>query len=503
MNTKDIQNKHQVLNPSSGIATAFSFQDASEMEIHEAATKAQAAFGDYSQSSSSDRARFLRDIANEIMDLGEELLECYCAESGLPKGRAQGERGRTVNQLIAFAEYLEQGSWRDTHHDEALPDRVPLPRPDLRKMNLPIGPIAVFGASNFPLAFSTAGGDTASALAAGCPVVVKAHPLHAQTSEMVAGAILSAILKNNLHPGVFSHLQGKSVNVGQQLVRHPFIKAVGFTGSQKAGRALYDLAAGRAEPIPVFAEMGSINPVIITPSALATKSDYWSEQLANSITLGAGQFCTKPGLLIGIDSEELDSFKKQLTEKLLSQEAQVMLSPDIHQAFEYGVQKMAEAKDVNNQKRTFTPSYEQSMGYPATASCAARTFIENPRLHQEVFGPFALLIACKNEEELHEVLQKLEGQLTGSILAEDEKHLELHKLISILQNKVGRIIYNGVPTGVEVCPGMTHGGPYPASTDSRFTSVGVHSIKRWLRPVSYQGFPEELLPEALRSVNIQ
>ncbi len=466
------------------------FFNATETEVNEAVEKAAAAFPIYSVLPARKRADFLYSISDEIMKLGNELIETYCLESGLPEGRAQGERGRTVNQLKAFADYISNKDWKDEFKDQGNPQREPLPKPELLRTSIALGPVAVFGASNFPLAFSTAGGDTASALAAGCPVVVKGHPAHPGTGELVASAVIKAAQSTGMPEGVFSNLNSSGIEIGKLLVKHPEIKGVGFTGSLKGGRALYDLASKRDEPIPVFAEMGSVNPVLISAAAIAKRGEAIAKQIAGSYTLGAGQFCTKPGIIFTVG--ESSDFEMALAQASQEIDTQCMLHSGIKKAFssakenllnENGVRVITEAKD----------SLDNKVG-GTIVSVSANDFVKNEKLQTEVFGPFTMLVKCTDLNELNSAIVKLHGQLTASILAEPEDFSDLKKSVSILQHKAGRIIFNAMPTGVEVSPAMTHGGPYPASTDSRFTSVGIPAIKRWLRPVSFQDFPQELLP---------
>ncbi|NER19140.1 aldehyde dehydrogenase (NADP(+)) [Spongiivirga citrea] len=487
----------KTFNPKLHLDNNTLFTEASDSEIEDAANLAQEAFKEYAKISGNERAVFLKAIADEIMALGDSLIDTYMSETGLPKGRAQGERGRTVGQLRMFANLVETDNWRELKHDEAIPDRAPAPKPDLLKMLIPIGPIAVFGASNFPLAYSTAGGDTASALASGCPVIVKSHPMHAGTGELVGSAIVKAAKKTGMPNGVFSNLNSKGIEVGTKLVQHPKIKGVGFTGSIKGGRALYDLAAKRPEPIPVFAEMGSINPVIITQNALLKRGSEIATTYAGSITLGAGQFCTNPGLLLGLKSDHLSDFITELGQKTIENEAQCMLHPNIqHNYIKNGA--MVSSQNGLEVIAEYDQVLEESYAPSKIVTVNGAVFLENPKLHTEVFGPFSMVVQCDNEAQLLEVIANLDGQLTGTIIAEKEDYDGLGALVNTLQNRVGRIIFNGVPTGVEVCESMTHGGPYPASTDSRFTAVGPDAIKRWARPFSYQDFPKELLPEILK-----
>lgn len=490
----------KTFNPQKNADNTWEFTEASNKEIDAAVDLATQAFKEYKNISALKKAHFLRTIADEIEALGQPLINTYMAESGLPEGRAVGERGRTMGQLRAFASLLEEGSWVEASIDTAQPDREPMPKADIRKMLLPLGPIAVFGSSNFPLAFSTAGGDTASALAAGCPVIVKSHPMHAGTGELVASAILKAAEKTGMPNGVFSNLNSSGVAVGKFLVTHAGIKAVGFTGSIKGGMALYKLAGERKEPIPVFAEMGSINPVVVLPDALKEKGDYWAKQYAGSITLGAGQFCTNPGLILGIEGSEFETFVTNLGQEMEKIEPSCMLHPNIHKGYVESKEKLSSQEGtvkVGSYDATVRPNYAQQK----IVTVNGIQFLDNPTLHQEVFGPFSVVVKCKDKTELKTVLEHLEGQLTGTILGKKEELLPYNEIVEALTNRVGRIIFNGVPTGVEVCPSMQHGGPFPASTDSRFTSVGVSAIKRWARPVAFQDWPNEMLPEALKDNN--
>lgn len=491
----------QTFNPLKNTHNDTVFTEASESEVNDAVQLAHQAFWQYKSVSSAQKAIFLETIAEEIEELGDVLIQMYCDESGLPEGRARGERGRTLGQLRAFAALLREGSWVEARIDTALPDRAPAPKPDVRKMNVGIGPIAVFGASNFPLAYSTAGGDTASALAAGCPVIVKSHPMHAGTSELVASAVIEAAQKTGMPNGVFSHLNSSGIEVGKQLVKHPMIKGVGFTGSIKGGRALYDMAAQRPEPIPVFAEMGSVNPIVILPAYLEQNLTEAVTTYASSITLGTGQFCTNPGLILGIENDALLAFETQLAEEIEKISPSCMLHPTIEANYSAGKERVTEEPGVKV-LGAFEGEIAPNFARQTVASVDGATFLKNPTLHQEVFGPFSLIVRCKDHSELREILHHLEGQLTGTILATETELAENRDLIEALKDRVGRIIFNGVPTGVEVCPSMLHGGPYPASTDARFTAVGTDSIKRWVRPVSFQSWPDTLLPLELQNENL-
>lgn len=476
------------------------FYEASTEEINEAAALASEAFKEYRSTSGKQKAAFLNAIADEILALDDELVKVYCSETGLPEGRAKGERGRTIFQLRTFADLVSEGSWVEAAIDTAISDRTPLPKSDIRKMNIPLGPVVVFGASNFPLAYSTAGGDTAAAFAAGCPVIVKSHPMHAGTGELVASAIAKAAKDTGMPNGVFSNLNSSGIEVGVALVKHSSVKAVGFTGSIKGGRALLDLAAQREEPIPVFAEMGSINPVVILPGALKERGSDLAKTYAGSITLGTGQFCTNPGLILGIKSEALTNFTQKLGQGILEIQPSVMLHPNIVGAYESNKNRAISQSGIEivaNYKDEVHSNYAQQV----ITTVEGKTFLDNPTLHQEVFGPFSLVVQCEDANELEAIISQLEGQLTATVIGESGEVTSYSKIVSALQNRVGRLIYNGVPTGVEVCPSMVHGGPYPASTDSRFTAVGIDSIKRWVRPFSYQDWPNDLLPDELKNEN--
>ncbi len=490
---------YKTFNPQLNIENEHTFYEATSDEINEAVELAAKAFKSFRHTSGKQKADFLNAIADEILALDDELINVYRSESGLPEGRAKGERGRTVFQLRSFADLVAEGSWVEATIDTAIPDRQPLPKSDIRKMNIPLGPVVVFGASNFPLAYSTAGGDTAAAFAAGCPVIVKSHPMHAGTGELVASAIIKAANKTNMPNGVFSNLNSSGIEVGVQLVKHPEVKAVGFTGSIRGGRALLDLAAQREEPIPVFAEMGSINPVIMLPNALKNRSESLAKTYASSITLGTGQFCTNPGLIIGIKGNDLTNFISTLANEIVKIEPSCMLHPNIYGAYESNKAK-ALAQPELSVVANYDTDVKENYARQAITTVEGRTFLANTTLHQEVFGPFSMVVQCENVEQMEAIIGNLEGQLTGTLIADGEAE-QYSNIILALQNRVGRLIYNGVPTGVEVCPSMVHGGPYPASTDSRFTAVGINSIKRWVRPFSFQDWPNHLLPDELKNEN--
>ncbi|POR28404.1 aldehyde dehydrogenase (NADP(+)) [Flavobacterium columnare] len=490
----------KTFNPELNEENSWDFIEATTEEIEQAVQLANKAYQEYKNVSGKRKALFLNAIADEILALGDTLLEVYVQESGLPRGRAEGERGRTIGQLRAFAQMLEEGSWVEATIDTAIPDRQPLPKIDLRKMLYPLGPVVVFGSSNFPFAFSTAGGDTASALAAGCPVIVKSHSMHIGTGEMIASAVIKAVQKTGMPEGVFSNLIGEGTALGTILVKHPLVKAVGFTGSIAGGRALFDLASQRSEPIPVFAEMGSINPVILLPNELKNNTSFWAKQYASSITLGAGQFCTNPGLIIALKTPELNDFVAELASEILQIPPSCMLHHLIRKNYGEGKQELSSQKGVEV-LATYQGEIKANYAPQTILQVSATEFLNNKTLSHEVFGPFSILVICESKEQMTHVITNLEGQLTGTIIAESEELQEYKEVIEALKGRVGRLIFNGVPTGVEVCASMLHGGPYPASSDSRFTAVGIHAVKRWVRPVSYQNWPNELLPDELKDEN--
>ena len=477
------------------IEPAFYAVDAAQ--IDEACRLAQAAFDPFRATSDEQRAQFLETIAQQIIELGDTLIERAMAESGLPRVRLEGERGRTVTQLKLFADLLREGSWRDVRIDAALPERQP-PRPDLRMQLIGLGPVAVFAASNFPLAFSVAGGDTASAFAAGCPVVLKAHFAHPGTSELVAQAIAKALKLCQLPAGVFSMLSGIGNELGQALVRHPAIQAVGFTGSRQGGIALMQTAATRVKPIPVYAEMSSINPVFLLPHALANRGNEIAAGLATALTMGVGQFCTNPGLVLGLEGADFDHFAAHAAQALVTVQSGTMLTPGIASNYQTGVATMVQQADVTTVINTPT---EQGKGGPALFTTSGKVFLERAELHHEIFGPASLLVACKDVDEMRQVAESLEGQLTATLQMDEEDTTVAAQLLPVLERKVGRILVNGFPTGVEVVSSMVHGGPFPATSDGRSTSVGTAAIHRFLRPVSYQNMPQALLPQALQEDN--
>ncbi len=475
------------------------FKDASIQEINEALQSAWSAFHEYRKLSLQHRANFMRAIAAEIEQCGDKLIRTAMKETHLTEARLVSERARTIFQLESYALACEQGTWLDARIDTANPDRNP-PKPDIRKMLVPLGPVVVFGSSNFPFAYSTAGGDTACALAAGCPVIVKAHPAHPETSQLVADAISIAAEKSNMPYGIFSHLHGASFEVGKALLMHPLTKAVGFTGSFTGGKQLYDWANQRKEPIPVFAEMGSINPVFLMPDKLQHSYKDIASMYAASITLGVGQFCTNPGLIIGLESDALQSFIHDLGKHIQQVSPAAMLHPGIVKAYKEkkGVALLQDDVHLVAESSTEVKADE---GLPTVATATGETFLDNPVLHQEVFGPYSIVIRCKDMEEMTKVAKRLEGQLTSTLMATDKDLQENEDLVEAVKNICGRLILNGVPTGVEVCLSMQHGGPFPATTDSRFTSVGADGIRRFARPLAFQNWPDHLLPDELKNAN--
>ena len=474
----------------------FDFSTGSPELVAEACAAAHAAFPGFAATSREERATLLDTIADEIDARGDQITEIGTAETGLPEARLQGERGRTTGQLRLFATHIRDGAYLDRRHDTALPDRQPLPRPDLRMMQRPIGPVAVFGASNFPLAFSTAGGDTAAALAAGCPVVVKGHGAHPGTGEIVGDAIVAALAKLGMDGGIFSLVQGGTRAVGEALVTDPRIKAVGFTGSLGGGRALFDLCAKRPEPIPFFGELGSVNPMFVLPEAAAARGSDLGQGWAGSLTMGVGQFCTNPGIAIVVDGPEADAFTAAATEALKAVAAQTMLTDGMAEAYRSGARRMAEGAGV---KSLLTTACDGRSAAPYLFEVSAADWMGSEELSEEVFGPLGLVIRVKDTAEMLTVAESFKGQLTAT-LQMDAGDIDLARaLLPTLERMAGRVLANGFPTGVEVADTMVHGGPYPASTNFGATSVGTLSIRRFLRPVCYQNLPEALLPADLQA----
>jgi alpha-ketoglutaric semialdehyde dehydrogenase len=491
----------KAIDPSSGDELPGDFYAADLADVDATLNLAEKAAAIYRYIDKKTKAAFLRSIAQEITNIGDELIQRAVAESGLPQARLQGERGRTTSQLNMFADLVEEGSWVEAVIDNALPDRQPAARPDIRKMLIPVGPVVVFGASNFPLAFSVGGGDTASALAAGCPVIVKAHPAHPGTSALVAEAIKKAAQKHQLPEGVFSILYDNGYTIGEALVKHPKTRIVTFTGSFKGGTALLKMAQQRDQPIPVFAEMGSINPVILLPDALENRSNQIAEQYASSITLGAGQFCTNPGLLVAMKSAGLERFKKALSDALAKIDSSTMLTPGICKNYSALSEEMLQEQGVSIIGKGNLNNVNVNQAQPMVVSVSASSFLINPKLKEEVFGPYSLLVEADYEIQLQQVLDDLQGQLTASVVADETDLVKYKSLIQGITNIAGRVMLNNVPTGVEVLQAMQHGGPFPASSDSRFTSVGTGAIKRFVRPVSWQNWSNDLLPDELKNDN--
>ena len=485
------------LNASTGEALTFDFFQATEQEVNQAVEAAHAAFKTYRHTSPEQRALFLESIADELDALGEDFLNTISQETALPIARLQGERGRTSGQMRLFAKVLRRGDFLGARIDTALPERQPLPRPDLRQIKIGIGPVAVFGASNFPLAFSTAGGDTASALAAGCSVVVKAHSGHMATADYVAQAIERAVEKTGMPKGVFNMIYGNAV--GALLVKHPLIQAVGFTGSLKGGRALCDMAAARPQPIPVFAEMSSINPMLMLPEALKNRGDQIAQELADSVVLGCGQFCTNPGLILGIKSPEYTRLIEQLSEIMANKPAQTMLNAGTLNSYVSGLSHLSEHSGIQH---LAGQEQQGEQALPQLFKAEVELLLAGDQLLQEeIFGPTTIVIEVEDKAQLLQALSSMNGQLTASLIADESDLVEFADVVPVLEEKAGRLLLNGYPTGVEVCDAMVHGGPYPATSDARGTSVGTLAIDRYLRPVCYQNYPQSLLPEALRDEN--
>ena len=490
----------QAVNPATNELLEPVYMGGTQADVEQAVELAWRAFDTFRETSLEARATFLETCADEIANIGDQLIERAMAETGLPRARLEGERGRTMNQLRMFANVVRSGNFLDARIDPAQPERQPLPRVDLRLRYIPLGPVAVFGASNFPLAFSVAGGDTASALAAGCPVVVKAHSAHPGTSELVGRALQTAVAKCQLPEGVFSLLFGSGREVGVELVKHPHIKAVGFTGSQAGGTALMNVANNRPEPIPVYAEMSAINPVFLMPQALQNRAQSIGKNFVASLTMGAGQFCTNPGLVIATAGDDLDLFLCSAKEALSQAATQTMLTPGIYEAYSNGVSALrsnANISEVGTGLSSDAPNQCQAALFTTTA----QAFLSDASLRDEVFGAASLVVKCANQEELLAVAESLDGQLTATIQLDDTDIAHTQALVTVLERKAGRILCNGYPTGVEVCHAMVHGGPFPATSDARSTSVGSAAIYRFLRPVSYQDMPQALLPEALKDGN--
>lgn len=468
-------------------------------EVDAIMLKSWKAFQEYRKISPIKRKEFLYTIAAELENTGDELIQLCMGESRLPEVRLKGEKVRTISQLRSYADHAERGDYLEARIDTAIPDRVP-PKPDIRKMNVPLGPVLVFGASNFPFAFSTAGGDTASALAAGCPVVVKAHSGHLQTSQMMAGIIQKAAEKTGMPEGVFQHVITASHDINRALVQHNHTKAVGFTGSIAAGTQLFRWGNERHQPIPVFAEMGSVNPVFLLPEKMNESAEEIAAMYAGSITLGVGQFCTKPGLIFGLEGASMDRFLEALAQQITSIAPAPMLNDRIAESYATLRQQVLEKSAVSVVAISAVEAAEK-FGRATVATVRSSDFLANPALQEEIFGPYALVVQCQSMEELEQISYQLEGQLTCTLMATVSDLKSNAKLVESVSLLCGRFLINSVPTGVEVCLSMQHGGPFPSSTDSRYTSVGADAIKRFIRPLSFQNWPKELLPEALQDNN--
>ena len=488
------------VNPSTGENLSYRFKKATKEEVNKAVEKAAAAFQVYRKKSGKEKAAFLEKIADEIKALGDELVTLCMTETALPKGRIEGERDRTANQLKLFASLLREGSWLDARIETAIPDRAPLPKADIRYMEIGLGPVVVFGASNFPLAFSAAGGDTASALAAGCPVIVKAHGAHPATSELVAKAIQKAAKETGMPDGVYSLLHGDGRVVGTLLVKHPEVKAVGFTGSFAGGKALFDAAVAREVPIPVYAEMGSTNPVFILPGAMQERSEKIAQGFSSSVSLGVGQFCTNPGILIYENGNGAKGFTQQLETEFQKTSGGPMLAESIFNAYTKGVAHHTATKGMEILAQG-GKSEGVNTASPILFKTTGEVFSANPELAEEIFGPASVLVETTSKEEVLSIAKNLSGHLTATVHGTEKDLADYKELFDILEQKVGRIVINGYPTGVEVCHAMVHGGPFPSTTDGRSTSVGTAAIHRFTRPVSYQGMPQSLLPDELKNEN--
>jgi len=475
------------------------YKDATLEEINKAMNDAWQAFHQYRKMPLKSRADFMRAIGEELKNNGNDLVQTAMVETNLPEARLKGELARTVFQLNQYGDATENGEWLEARIDTADPDKRP-PKQDIRKMLVPLGPVVVFGASNFPFAYSTAGGDTACAFAAGCPVIVKAHPAHAETSEKVASAILKAVNKQKMPKGIFAHIHGAGIEVGKALVMHDFTAAVGFTGSLGGGKQLFDWGNQRKVPIPVFSEMGSINPVFLLPEKLKKSPEEIATTYAASITQGVGQFCTNPGLIIGIEGGDLQKFISVLGGEIQKVAPAKMLHPGIAKSFEEKREKALHQSNVTTVSVSATRKKENE-GTPTIATATGKDFLNNPVLHQEVFGPYSIVIRCEGMNEMVQVAKHLEGQLTSTLMATENDIFSNEKLVESVKNICGRFILNSVPTGVEVCLSMQHGGPFPATTDSRFTSVGADGIKRFARPLAFQNWDDKLLPDELKNEN--
>ena len=494
--------RFQALNPSTSQPLEPAFGEATDAQVDAALKAADAAFDELRAAGPDARAKFLDLLGDNIVALGDALLERAHAETALPMARLTGERARAVGQCRLFASLIRDGSWAEARIDHAIPDRQPLPKPDVRRVMQPIGPVVVFGASNFPFAIGVVGTDTVCALAAGCSVVVKGHPAHPGTCEMLAGAVYAALAAAGLPAGSFSLLHGKGNAMGSALVRHPLATAVAFTGSLKGGRALYDIACARPTPIPFYGEMGSVNPVFLLPGALKARAQAIAENYVGSVTMGVGQFCTNPALVLGVSGTDLDTFVQSAADAAAKVAPQTMLHAGIRGLYQEGTASFAQIPGL----AVAGKSNAEAKAEATQAECVIfttdiATLNANDSLRHEVFGPCSIVTRCTSKNDLLDFARSLDGQLTATLHGTPEDLAEHADLIRILERKVGRIIFNGFPTGIEVCPSMHHGGPYPAASHSFFTSIGTASIYRFVRPVCYQGFPDEALPELLQAKN--
>lgn len=488
----------QGFNPKEQKELPIKYPVATASEIEKACELAHKAFKTTVKFSGEKKAAFLETIASEIEALGDDLVQMVMSESGLPEGRVKGERGRTCNQLRMFARLVKDGNWLNPIIDEAMPDRSPMPRLDIRQTLRALGPVVVFGASNFPLAFSTAGGDTASAIAAGCPVIVKGHPSHPGTHSMISGAIQKAAIDNDMPEGIFSAVMG-GIEVGEALVQDKHITAVGFTGSRRGGQAIMKLAANRPTPIPVYAEMSSINPVFLLPEKVKNHASALAAQIASSVNLGTGQFCTNPGLLIALEDDTLSGFVSELGIAFSKLNATCMLNPGIQNNYNMMIEAQQSASSLDVLAKGGIN--QQAEAIPGLSLIKAADFIGEARFQEEVFGPSTLLVVCQTKAEMEDVSNHFEGQLTGTVMCDNGEESNYKVLIDNLTDKVGRILFNGVPTGVEVGMAMHHGGPFPSTSNGRYTSVGTEAIYRFTRPICYQNTPDALLPDALKAAN--
>lgn len=490
----------KAVNPETDAALEPVFYEGTSQDVDRAVTLAEEAFDTYRATDNTRRGEFLEAIAAELLNLKDSLVERAMSETGLSEVRLVGELGRTVNQLKLFSRLVKEGSYVEARIDRALPDRLPVAKPDIRQMLIALGPVAVFGASNFPLAFSVSGGDTVSALAAGCPVVAKGHPAHPGTSELAGKAIQRAVKTCKLPEGTFSLIQGCAFDLGASLVEHPDIKAVAFTGSHEGGRAIFNRASSRPEPIPVYAEMGSVNPVFLLPEALRDGACLLANGFFESVTLGVGQFCTSPGLVFAFRGPDLETFAQKVAKLFSQKPPEVMLHAGIKQNFQLGIQNLTSTRGVV-QVGGESLQTEGCYVTPVLFQTDAKNLIENKDIGVEVFGPAAVVVVCDSKEEMVLAAENMQGQLTATVHGHDNELADYASLFRVLERRAGRVLVNGFPTGVEVCDSINHGGPYPATTDSRSTSVGTAAIKRFLRPVCYQNFPDAMLPGPLQNKN--